>query len=253
MMIFDKRLNQYSDIFSKLEMVPLSITAHLSQGSRIIDDGTPINLDNILAYAVVTLATKGSGLADSQEGYWIPLPLKMLWQNTEGFPLWDSTCFVPIDPYMRDTLYMHKRGISGTFSKFKGTRLNVSGRHMDRRKPNNILVCNELVAHCVGHKATIEKLLTQFVTHLGKRRNIGLAHVVQWKIEEAELPIGTSITVDGIATRNIPGEYLGLNQHGDGLVLRGWTPPQWKPSMFAMCIEHGHNTIPENIDYFECA
>lgn len=48
---------------------------------RGLDLELPEKLDGLLARAVVEIATGGRLLSDQKDGYWIPLPLKMLWQS----------------------------------------------------------------------------------------------------------------------------------------------------------------------------
>ena len=71
------------------------------------------------------------------------------------------------------------------------------------------------------------------VRFLGKRRNIGLGEVAHFDIQSwAGKPIDT-IVQNGCLIHAVPRD-CGLVESKSEPVLVGWTPPQWKPSLFRL-------------------
>ena len=221
-------LEKYTPIYAELDMKPLVITAHLRPGGRVVSYDPPVYLDGLLARCVVDLATHGMGVPDAPyDGYWIPLPLRLAWKSSTGFPLWDSSVFYPSGPHVDDVFYQHKRMNPGDASNTRKVR-TVVGRWMDRRTPLPVSVCDTWVAHCVGNQQSIQDLL-QNITHLGKRRAIGFGEIERWEIQPGDFE--TALVDNGITKHAIPAGYLECKP----LPMRvGWTPPQWKQSLMTL-------------------
>lgn len=78
---------------------------------------------------------------------------------------------------------------------------------------------------CVGDANEIRMLLT-LVTHLGKRRAVGLGKVVSWTVEPCEpWPGFPCVSVEGDAMRNLPLDYPGLREFD--VELTRVTYPYW--------------------------
>lgn len=235
-MIICDALIRYAEQYREMDRsIPMWIIAVLKPGSPVAGYD-PIHLDNLLARAVVNEATRGSGLADNNEAYELPIPLQCFWRSEEGFPLWASTVFSPVGEHGADTVYWHKRSISGRWTGTKSGVLNiktVAGRWMERRVPVPAIVANAWEAWCIGNPNEVARLL-KGIRFLGKRRSVGFGEIDHWDIVPAE--IESLLISDGRLTRPVPlaaAEVLGANLPEDSLALVGWTPPQWKPSLFS--------------------
>lgn len=213
--------------------VPLRIICQLRPGARI-GGYDPVNLDNLLARSVVDTVTAGAGLAPTAEAYDLPVPLRCLWRSDEGFPLWAATPFRPVGPSERDVAYWHKRAQLGEWTATKSGSFGISatkGRWMERRVPLPTIVAEAFAADAIGDPDAILALLEP-LTFIGKRRTNGFGEVQSWSIEPLD---HFALIVDGKTTRPLPADAVELL--GDWRPIHppspvGWTPPQWKPSLF---------------------
>jgi len=228
-------LMPFAERYAGLKMQPLIVRMVLRPGSRVAGYD-PVNLDNLLARAVVDDATNGFGLPDSPDAYRLPVPLACLWRSQDGLPLYAATQFAPVGVSARDVAYWHKRQQDGRWTGTKSGKFSIpstAGRYMERRVPLPTVVALAFEATCLGNAMEIARLL-QGVTHVGKRRSNGFGEVQHWEIDDAP---EFSLIVDGALTRPLPADALWLlpERHipaGDPAPV-GWTPPQWKPSLFA--------------------
>lgn len=229
-------LKPYADRYAAMDCCQaLRVMLILRPGSRLAGYD-PLNLDNLLARAVVDEATQGAGLPNSTEPYLLPVPLQCLWRSPAGLPLWAATPFTPVGFSTRDIAYWHKRQQSGRWTGTKRGTFTITatkGRWMERRVPLPVTVCNEFVVHCMGHAEEIARLLKP-LTFVGKRRTNGFGEVQEWRVEVAET---FDLVQEGRLTRALPAlalELLPLGTVPEGQPAPvGWTPPQWKPSLFA--------------------
>lgn len=213
---------------------PLRVTAVLRQGAPVCAYD-PVQLDGLLAWAVVQRATDGAGVANSAEPYEIPLPLACLWRSVDELPMWAATVFRPVGASTPDTVYWHKRAMSGRWTDNSGKRLalkTVAGRWMERRTPVPVRVANEWSATCVGVAEEVRTLLTE-VRALGKKRVTGFGQVVEWRVEIMEEAFSL-VDAKGRLARPLPIGARSLIEpmEPEGAVtLVGWTPPHWKASI----------------------
>ena len=223
-MIHLSELNTLTTQFAQCHTEPLRVTIHLQPNSRIVNYD-PVHLDGLLARAVVERATEGRLLADSEDGYWIPLPLDMLWQSGEGYPLWASTVLYSTTDTIDDIYVRHKRNSGGEFHD-KKKLVTRAGPWMERRIPTPTLVCDTLEALCIGNAECVKSLLVGF-THIGKLR---LARVNTITVEPID---AFSLWRNGRLMRPMPiaSGVIALTERPS---LVGWTPPQWKPSLFSL-------------------
>lgn len=251
--LLEQYINRYEND-AALHMEPLTITIHLRPGAQLAGYD-PLNLDNLLARAVVDEATQGRGLPNSREPYWLPVPLQCLWRSPEGLPLWASSVFRPVGPEIKDTFYWHKRQQKGEFTRAKSGRFaprSTQGRWMERRVPLPALVVERLEATCCGNREEITRLLAG-LDFIGKRRAIGFGEVAQITVASAA---AFSLVQAGRLVRPFPALALELldGQLPQGSAAPvGWTPPQWKPSLFAVGWWAGTPVgefRPLDIDYF---
>jgi hypothetical protein len=223
-MIHIPELDQFTSQFAQCAYEPLRVTFNLRPNSRIVNYD-PIHLDGLLARAVVEIATEGRLLADSEDGYWIPLPLKILWQSNDGFPLWAATVLRPVGPAADDIYVRHKRNSEG-FLHNKKKLVTRNGPWMERRLPTPIQVCNTYEATCIGNVDAVQNLLDRF-THIGKLR---LGRVDEITVEPCD---EFSLWDEDELLKPVPAQ-ADVVPWLENPSLVGWTPPHWKPSMFSM-------------------
>lgn len=207
---------------------PLRVRLILQANSWMVNYH-PLQLDGLLARAAVERATEGRGLPDAEDGYWLPLPLKQLWQSAEGYPLWAASTFYPVGPSVEDTYVRHKRNSEGAMHSHKKLTTR-NGPWMERRLPTPVRVCTTYEARAIGNLESIAELLKDFV-YIGKLR---LARVVKIEVEAAEYS-DSEIVMDGATLiKAIPAEARLLKLWPAAPTLVGWTPPHWKPSLFRL-------------------
>lgn len=230
----------YRRQYAGLPMEGLTITAVLSPGDGVMQYN-PIYLDGLLASAVARLATFGRGLPDTPRAYDIPLPLQCAWRSPEGLPLWAASCLYPTAEWEQDIYWLHKRAPSGRWSRAargkKGPLRLVTnmGRDMERRVPMPVVTTWEMQARAIGNADAVGWLLEQII-YLGKRRNLGTARVRHWRVQRRLWePNDVFLMEDGRLSRAIPTAAVDLlpAPPTEPPQRVGWTPPQWKPSLFA--------------------
>lgn len=218
---------------------PLRVVCQLADNSPV-GGYDPVTLDGLLAWAVVAEATQGAMVPSDSRCYNEPLPLRCLWRSPEGLPLWAASCFFPLGDVAPGTLYLHKRVITGEWSRgnVKTGRLTLDtakGRHMERRVPLPVKVCPLWEARAWGDPEEVLRLLAS-VAFVGKRRSAGLGEVREWFVgpcPEMHEPEDT-VFWDGALRRPFPvgaaAMLPAVTTEPPSLV--GWTVPHWKPSLF---------------------
>jgi len=226
-MIHLPELDTYTTKFTQCVFEPLHVIFHLRPNSRIVNY-SPIHFDGLLARAVVSMATQGRLLQDAEEPYWIPLPLKTLWQSKEGLPLWAASTLQPLGNYVDDIYIRHKRNSEG-FLHNKKKLVTRNGPWMERRLPTPVQVCDKYEAFCIGNAEHIEALLSQFA-HIGKLRlgRVDKIEVIPTEFEEEQIWLKGYKLIKPLP---IAAQLLEIWPCKPTLV--GWTPPFWKPSLFS--------------------
>jgi CRISPR type IV-associated protein Csf3 len=230
-------MRAHEERYSDCVTTPVVVRLRLQPGGRIVSYD-PVHLDNLLAWAVVQEATNGEGVPNADDAYSIPLPLSKLWTSDEGLPLWSASVMLAADQSSEDVAYYHKRAISGQWSASSSKRFGISGtagRHMERRLPTPTTVCDTWIAYADGWPEEISRLLGQ-VGYVGKHRHTGLGEVREWSVEPSSSP--RTWERDGVLVKPMPTnalQALGATiRPEESEQLVGWTPPQWKPSLFAV-------------------
>lgn len=234
---YPPELQETSARYAELPMEPLLVTAHVNNAVYIPD---PLFLDGILGAAVVRERCGSSlinmdGLIDCSPV--VPVPIKALWHNKDGFPLMASTAFKAEGYVESDVYYHHKRHQPGTFTKRtrSGQPFSVKasdGRWMDRQRPLTVQVVERLTCRVIGNPDEIQRLLLA-VDHIGKERSRGLGRVSSWSIEEVD---EFRLVEDGRLQANVPYEAateLALNLE-DNLTLGAWTTPRWQRGLHTL-------------------
>lgn len=216
-----------------LPMRPLRVTLWLAPGSSLAGNDA-LQLDNLLARTALDRVRRARGpLDDAPLGYEMPVPLRSLWRSDDGLPLYAATPFAPRGATAPDVQYLHKRQQSGRWTQ--GGRHGFapragSGRWAERRQAVRSTLAERWVADVIGHAETIAAWLAP-VTHVGKKRALGFGVVARWEI--APLP-AWHLVRDGRLTRPLPALAIAQwpMRPAGAPALIGWTPPQWKPSLF---------------------
>lgn len=227
-------LDAYEERYGGIETQPLRVTCRLRPGGNTCGYDDPF-LDNLLAWAVMREATNGAGLAGSQQAYALPLPLRCLWRDSEGLPLWAATQLRPQGLAEGDVTFYHKRPPEGRYTKTKSGRFAPTpqeGRWAERRIPTPCMVAQRWEAMCDGNAEEIARLLAG-IPFIGKHRGAGHGEVEEWVVEPMD---EFRLVEEGRFTRTMPraaAEALGLPMPMGEAAPVGWTPPQWKPSLFA--------------------
>ena len=235
-MIEYEPLRPYAERYAEIAAVPLRVVLTLRPGSRLAGYD-PLNLDNLLARAVVDEATEGRGLPSTPQAYRLPAPLVCLWREPEsGLPLWAATPFTPMGESAPDISYWHKRAQPGRLTGTRSGQFAISstaGRWMERRVPLPTVVATEWVADAEGDPQEVARLLST-LAWVGKRRSNGFGEVLAWSVEPLS---GFRLVRDGRLTRPLPagaGALLGTQKPEGEPAPIGWTPPQWKPDLFRL-------------------
>lgn len=244
-MIHIDKLDEIGKEFAQLCYEPLLVRAVMKPGAYLCDY-EPIHFDSLLAKAVILAVLHSVTLPDSDEAYWLPLPLKALWFDENGLPLWASSIMQPFGNSVRSTHYLHKRNSRLTFSN--SAKLETrKGRWMERRQPIPIRVFGDnsgIEARVIGDALLIEELISQWKM-IGKHRSRGFGEVLRWEIKPAQFD--NVWENDGKLIKPMPVE-CGLVQCLERPQRIGWTPPQWKPALFRYGWRVG--TMVNNTDFF---
>lgn len=169
--------------FAKGPFEPLYVTAVLWPGTPVANY-EPIQFDGLLAKGVIVAGLRHQTLPDTDEAYWIPLPLKMLWQHPDGRPLWAASVMYQYGEAVEDVAYLHKRAADMRFSD--SAHLNTkSGRYVDRRIPVPTVAPEALQARVIGNREWLEYLLPQFV-HVGKHAARGFGGIREWRVRPGD-------------------------------------------------------------------
>lgn len=234
---FDQHRQRYADL--KLE--PLQITSVYKPGASRVNYNRQ-TLDNLLANQVVRQAMSSPDLPNNPDCYAIPLPLKCLWRNRDDWPLWAASYFWPESETYQWSMVQHKRAIKGEWSRGRGKdkklALNkASGKHKEKRMPvpAETSVTGRYTAYAIGNFEIVCELLGN-VVQLSGRRGIGMGEIDYFEVSVVN-HVDVLVISDKLA-RAIPAEAVEvLPRHVrivDSYVPSvGWTPPQWKPTLFS--------------------
>lgn len=226
-------LMPYRERYAELSHEPLRVALWLKLSQRMAQYDA-LHLDNLLARMVVEDATEGKLLPEERDAYLLPTPLECAWRDSCGLPLWKATAFRAIDG-TSDVTYWHKRLQPGNMTRTKSGTFSVrptKGRWMERRMPLPTIVADHWEAECVGNRAEVERLLAR-AAWVGKRRTSGFGEVDRWTVESCE---AFSFVADGRLLTDFPAmaiDALAGWMPGEPPGIVGWTPPQWKTSLFA--------------------
>lgn len=231
----DERLAlAYERYASEHEHEPFRVLVTL-RNTRVIAPH-PIMLDSTLGRCVVELFTHGGFLSDDGSVWDVPVPLRRLWQDASGLPLWAATCFTPLEDVIDDAQYLHKRRQPGYWV---GTRSEkyapgpTQGRARERQIVYEVQAgCRYWQASGIGRIADVQYLLDGLYG-IGKRTNVGFGEIARVEVTPAD---DFALVRDGALTRPIPAgarHLLGDMQPAARPLHCPWTPPYWRPELGA--------------------
>lgn len=243
-------LKPYVERYKNAPLQGMRVTAVLAD--RVIAM-QPITLDGLLAWSVVHEAEVTSGakipFAERNDFAFIPVPLKLLWEDENGGPLWCTSFFEPDAVLGTDVEYFHKRAPDGHRTKSKnpeafGVR-GITGRWADRRTPFPVLLARQMEALAIGDIEEVRRLLG-YITHIGKKNAEGFGAVKEWRVELEEISVADCLVRDGKLLRNIP-VGAGLIETDEPPEVLGWAPPYWNPSFYGEGWRFGATGAPSGI------
>jgi hypothetical protein len=97
---------------------------------------------------------------------------------------------------------------------------------------------DEVVWFCVGDAERVRELLA-WITHLGKRRGVGLGKVARWDVEPCDPAAngwgeGFPVVRDGRALRHLPLDWEGAREADQGYAVV--TYPYWERDREELCL-----------------
>lgn len=187
-----------------------------------------IHLDGALSSASCAAISAGPN-QDFSDAV-IPVPLRLLWVSASGRPLWAASDMRPVGPSGQAKAYWHRRYPVERADLADKTNANTSaGRWKDYRVPLAMTLAHQIEGLCVGDVEFVRRLLSEHVTHVGKKPSQGKGRVLQWDVEPLELP--ADVAIDAILqARPVPLDYFretGRAVAGRIMPRAGWTTPYW--------------------------
>lgn len=187
-------------------MTPLEVKATLSSPISL---NRPIALDSLLASQVALRRGLVALDADHLENIEIPVQRSKCWRfhlasvgtivgDVEAGLVQYTNRRAPVDQYLA-----HGN------EKIRRVQINL-GANKSYRIPRAVDHIEAMQWWCIGDENDVADLLST-VTHLGKRRGVGLGRVTRWTVEPCEPWDGFPVVRDGAPLRNLPLDWPGLN------------------------------------------
>lgn len=208
-------------------MTPLRVTARILGAIAMPND--PIALDALLAAAVATrdcLPPPDCGIT--------PIEVPIAREPARRFHLASQAqyAFEGYDVRWVNRRFPIDRAQEMATAKVRTIRI-TSGPAKSYRIPleSGRLINDRIDWYCIGEGDEIRALL-QFVTHLGKRRAVGLGRVESWEVEPIHPWEGFPVLRDGVPLRPLPIDWPGLGKHRRE--YRTLTYPYWDNAQRAL-------------------
>lgn len=210
-------------------MTPLVVTARLA-GQIAMPDG-PLALDGILAAAVAMR----DGLPPPAPGAILPIDIPVLRAPSGRFHL---ASFAQFTWEIYERRFVNRRFPTAEAQYLGGPklkRINIStGPAKSYRIPMEVghLMGDQLTWWCIGDEVEVRALLA-LVSHLGKRRAVGLGRVCRWTVDRCETWDGFPVVANGKPLRTLPLDWPGLD--GASQAYRTLTYPYWLRANEELC------------------
>jgi len=217
---------RYTDEACQAQMEPMRVVVETDGIMAGYDNPT---FDGILARMVTDEALNGDTLDGRHSPYLLPVPLYQLWTDPQtGLPLWACNHYRPAGPSEEVAYYWHKRAIRPEHAKKQTgqkTPYTRKGRYKEKRRPVPAQTAKTWWADCIGVPDEVNRLLTQGLDAMGKKRKA----------------LVRSVCVEGISrfemNRPVPLRYFDDPADVEKHSYMGWTPPYWPgvPQVQAEC------------------
>lgn len=228
-------ITAYADTWGALDLAPLRVTLHLANPRAGYD---ALHLDGMLSYGLVVRAMGRAALPDSVVPYDLPLPLRCLWRDGQGLPLWAVTDMSPQGSTAVASATWMRRPISPASVALPDGRpytfREMQGPYKAMQIPLPIEAAQRWECDVVGDAHHMADLLA-VLQSVGKKAAQGWGRIVEWHLD----PIPAwQISAEGLLRRTVPIEALGADPLRGQLL--GWSPPYWRNQ--TLCLAAGEAT-----------
>jgi hypothetical protein len=205
---------------------PIIVTCRVTKPVIMPTGG--LNLSAILAWAV---AENGGLPPPKQQPVPIEVPIACAWRSPDGWPLWLSTGFYPVDGGVIHRQWVHKRYPADRADFGSKMKINLAaGPFKEKRVPVAAHTATLWKAAALATDDDRVRELLSRVMSLGARAGHGFGAVYSWTLEDAP-----HVDTDFILRRRTVPIASGLM---DGPVsTMPWTPPYWHAALWAPCVE----------------
>ena len=223
--------NEYTDEKYQRTMKPVKVVFEMASPILGYDH---IMFDSLLARLVVDEATGGIGLDDTQSPFLLPVPLKLIWKNGGGFPLWAANSIDPLTEAVDITEYHHKRFVREEHGKLKkGVKKSAITSKKGRFKEKRMQIPGKYAEFwgctCIGDIEEIHRLLSS-VSSIGKKRAGSIKNMYIGGISEFNfnrfVPLQFLIDYND-GNVDFYGGIDKLHQFSLEMAEKSWTPPYW--------------------------
>lgn len=213
-------------------MTPLRVVATLA--GPVALPYHPLALDALLAYAVCERDEIPPAMLASQIQ---PIEIPVEREPQRRFHLASVGAYQLDQSELR---YVHKRAPIEQYQSIGSDKIKrvqiTAGPNKSYRIPLEVkhVVDDQITWWCIGDAEPIRELLAM-VTHLGKRRAVGVGRVASWVVDDMPetWPGFPVVSGDGAPLRTLPPDWPGLRDPRTALGVL--TYPYWDQSREALC------------------
>lgn len=229
--------------FQALPMEVLLIRAAVRDYIPVEASTGAVHLDGLLAYAVEK-DHPVPFLFSEKEANVLPVPLKLVWTSKEGLPLWAGSDLRPVGEIKTRTQYWHKRHFEDRIELLAKAPKTRAGRYKPYRIPFTLVESCGIAALAIGHRKTIERLLNDHVSHVGKKASQGWGRVSNDGWSVVALDDAPEEALEHVLERRpVPISYVWEKEGGIpvGVPMRPqtWTSPYWWQPWTEGCVVRG--------------
>lgn len=229
--------------YQGLPMKVLLVRASVRDYIPVEPGSGAVHLDGLLAFAVEKNHPVPF-LFSEDEANVLPVPLKLVWTSKNGLPLWAGSDLRPVGEFQTRTQYWHKRHFEDRVELLSKAPKTRAGRYKPYRIPMTLVESCDIAALAIGHRQTIESLLNDHVSHVGKKASQGWGRVSNDGWSVVALDDAPEEAMDHILERRpVPIRYIWEVDGGMpvGVPMRPqtWSPPYWWQPWTEGCVVRG--------------
>jgi CRISPR type IV-associated protein Csf3 len=212
-------------------MTPIVVRAHMRSSVCLPADS--VALDSLLAAAVCVRDHIPPALSEKDI---VPIEIPLAREPGGRFHLASVGHLSVLEHELQHT---NKRAVVEEY-KVLGKKIGSvnlsSGHDKPARIPRPVMHTDLVTWWAMATDVDDVRSLLGIVSHVGKKRSVGLGKVARWEVEATE-PWGDGFPIllpDGTPTRPIPSDYSGVREDAQ----RGWrcvTYPYWRKSAEESC------------------